>query len=52
MNHLKQLSTLSIVNYMIIIVLAKDQYIQNILDDFSGQVKEALNMTTMVKRLV
>ena len=25
--------------------LAKDQYIQNILDDFSGQVKEALNMT-------
>jgi hypothetical protein len=25
--------------------LAKDQYIQNIMDDFSGQVKEALNMT-------
>ena len=25
--------------------VAKDQYIQNIMDDFSGQVKEALNMT-------
>ena len=30
--------------------VAKDQYIQNIIDDFSGQVKEALNMTSIGQR--